>query len=160
MNLGSSVTFCTDIKPITKSLFSCAMVTAAVKKKNDVNYFRCVPDAAFLLMSTSTFSKFNAQFTTQFVAAKTKRNFYFESFTLPLLWWRRRLLHILDLLFAKGGKSIPVGCVPTAAVTTTRCQFQRRLYPDGGVSPSRQERSRPPRGQTDTCENITFPCGR
>ena len=32
MNLGSSVTFCTDIKPITKSLFSCAIVTAAVMK--------------------------------------------------------------------------------------------------------------------------------
>ena len=53
---------------------------------------------------------------------------------------------------------IPIGCVPTAAVASTRCQ-----YWGGGLGRPPQPRQTPlwsqisPCGQTDASENNTFP---
>ena len=68
---------------------------------------------------------------------------------------------------------IPVGCLPTAAVAATRCQYQGvydvtsclvpcpfqqvGLYQEGVVS-VRRGWSLSGGGETDACDNITFPC--
>ena len=47
----------------------------------------------------------------------------------------------------------PAGCVPTAAVATTWCQYRGGL----GVLPAGMPS---PCGQTNASENIPFPCNR
>ena len=54
---------------------------------------------------------------------------------------------------------IPVGCVPTAAVAATRCQYQGGLPPGRGEqTPS--EGTPSSREQTDASKNISFPYDR
>ena len=66
-------------------------------------------------------------------------------------------------------QSIPVGCIPSTLVATTRCQYWGYLVylPPGIPTPPPPESppgknllepeiTTPPRGQTNTCENITF----
>ena len=81
----------------------------------------------------------------------------------------RLVWSLVRIILLVNKQSIPVGCIPSTLVATTRCQYWGYLvYLPQGIyltppppeSPPGKdlepEITTPPRGQTNTCEDITF----